>query len=129
MGTSRRSTISVPNAALLRLKRGETVRVPVNLPRKSFFGEFEFELDNPPLGISIANVSLDGGKGEIVLHSDAALCRPGLQGNLIINAFAAKTGENAGKGKEQRKKRRILLTTLPAIPFEIVAHQENAHEN
>ena len=32
----------------------------------------------------------------------------GLKGNLIVNVFAEKTGDDSGKGKEQRKKRRIL---------------------
>jgi hypothetical protein len=54
-----------------------------------------------------------------VFRSEADEVEPGLKGNLIVNVFAEKAGEDSGKGKEQRKKRRILLSALPAIPFEI----------
>ena len=56
----------------------------------------------------------------VLLSCDGALMEPGLAGNLIFNAFSGEVGEDTGKGKEQRKKRRIWLTALPAVPFEIV---------
>jgi len=43
------------------------------------------------------------------------------KGNLIVNAFAVKTGEVSPRGREQRERQRVLLSTLPAIPFEVVA--------
>jgi hypothetical protein len=95
--------------------------VPVNLPAKSFFGEIQVELSAPPEGITIEDVTLGPWNGQIVLRSDGGKVQSGLKGNLIVNVFAAKTREDSGKGKEQRKKRRILLSALPAIPFEIVA--------
>ena len=42
-----------------------------------------------------------------------------MKGNLIVNVFAVRDPASR-KGKEQRKKTRLMLTTLPAIPFEIV---------
>lgn len=84
------------------------------------FGTIQLELSDPPEGITIENVSLGRYRDEILLRGDAATVKPGLKGNLIVNVFAAKTRKDSGRGKEQRKKRRILLSALPAIPFEVV---------
>jgi hypothetical protein len=119
-GTSRRSSaMGVRTTRPVRIPVDGTVRVPVVVPTRSFFGVIELELSDPPTGLSIENVSLDRQGSVIVLRSDADQIKRGLKGNLIINAFAAKTGEDSGKGKEQRKKRRVLLSALPAIPFEV----------
>lgn len=120
-GLPRRTMASVPELDELSIPPGGTVRIPVRLGRTSRFGATVFELSAPPEGIAIQGVSFGRLRAEITLRCDAARCRPGQEGNLILNVFAAKTGENSGKGKEQRKKRRILLTTLPAIPFQITA--------
>ncbi len=103
----------------VRIPVSGTVKVPVIIPTRSFFGEIQVELDNPPAGLSIESVALGRQGSVIVLRSDADEIERGLKGNLIVNVFAGKTGEDSGKGKEQRKKRRILLSALPAIPFEI----------
>ena len=121
VGTPRTtSTMSVLSTVPVKIPTGGTARVRVNVPGRSFFGAVQLELDDPPDGITIEEVSFARRQDEIVLRSDAAVVEPGLKGNLIVNAVAARTGEDSGKGKEQRKKRRILLSTLPAIPFEIV---------
>jgi hypothetical protein len=51
----------------------------------------------------------------LVLHADAKV-KPGLKGNLILDAFVDRivTPQN---GKPT--KRRNLLGTLPAVPFEV----------
>jgi hypothetical protein len=121
IGTPRRSQVGLLSKETVKIPVGGTAQVLVNLPSKSFFGEIQVELSDPPTGIAIEKVTLDQGQGEIVLRSDAGTVQPGLKGNLIVNVFAGRTGEDSGKGKEQRKKRRILLSALPAITFEIVA--------
>jgi hypothetical protein len=121
IGTPRRSQVGLVSKETVKIPVGGTARVLASLPSKSFFGEIQVELSDPPAGIIIEKATLDQGQGEIVLRSDAEKVQPGLKGNLIVNVFAGKTGEDSGKGKEQRKKRRILLSALPAIPFEIVA--------
>jgi hypothetical protein len=119
--TQRRSKVDLVSKQTVKIPVGGTAQVLANLPSKSFFGEIQVELSDPPAGITIEALTLDRWQGEIVLRSDAETVQPGLKGNLIVNVFAAKMGEDSGKGKEQRKKRRILLSALPAIPFEIVA--------
>lgn len=122
-GTARRSRImGVLTRRPVSIPVSGTVKVPVIIPTRSFFGEIQVELDDPPAGLSIESVALGRQGSWIVLRSEAEEIESGLKGNLIANVFAAKTGEDSGKGKEQRKRRRILLSALPAIPFEIAGH-------
>jgi hypothetical protein len=119
-GTARGSSMKVLTTHSVRIPVGGVSRVPVRVSGRSFFGEMQFELSGPPDGIAIETVHRGRGERELVLRCDAREVKPRQRGNLIINVFAAKTGDDSGKGKEQRKKRRILLTALPAIPYEIV---------
>jgi hypothetical protein len=121
-GSPHRFTIGAAVAGPIKIPPGGKVRVPVSAPTSTFLGEVHLELSDPPPGITIESVSLGREGGEIVIQSDPAVVKPGLKGNLIVNAFAVRTGESAGKGKAQRRKSRILLSALPAIPFEIVAN-------
>ena len=120
VGSPRRSTMDVLTGETVRIPSDGTVHVPIDVPRRSFFGAIQLELSDPPKGVTIDEVVLGRRRSELVLRCDGA--EPGLKGNLIVNVFAAKTRKDSGKGKEQRKKRRILLSTLPAIPFEIVGN-------
>jgi len=67
----------------------------------------------------MASVALGQRDGGVVFRCDAKLAKPGLKGNLIVNAIAVRDPATM-KGKAQRKKPRHMLTALPAIPFEIV---------
>lgn len=75
-------------------------------------------MSEPPDGVTIKNISSVPDGIAIVLQSDAAKTKPGLSGNLIVNVLAGNAMPT-GKGKAQVNKR--PLTTLPAVPFEIVA--------
>ena len=55
----------------------------------------------------------------ILLSADAKKVPPGLQGNLIVEAFLERTVDTPD-GKRRGDKRRVPLGTLPAIRFEIV---------
>ena len=90
-------------------------------PARAFAGQFQLELSEPPEGITIKNISPSGFASEIVLQSDAAKIKPGLEGNLIVNAYAAMG--DAAKKKGQANQRRTALGSMPAIPFEIVEPQ------
>jgi hypothetical protein len=83
----------------------------------------EAELSEPPDGISIAESKISGDVLEVELAADAAKLKPGLQGNLILQAFGERRAEpdkDKDKGKDKGP-RRFPLTFLPAVPFEIVA--------
>ena len=101
----------------VRIPAGGTARVQV---ASNFANRIEFELSEPPEGITIKDVSSSEEGAEIVLQSDAAKVKPGLKGNLIVT-ISAKKAAASGKGKPKASQRRSMpMATLPAIPFEVV---------
>ena len=104
----------------VRIPVGGTARVTIGAPGNRFMNRLELELSEPPEGISIRKVSPSRDGAEIELAADKTKVKPGLCGNLIISAFAARTPD-AAKAKGQRNFRRAPMGTLPAIPFELVA--------
>jgi len=103
----------------VRIPAGGTARVRVAAPATALTGKVQLELSEPPEGVTIEKVEPSRQGTEIVLHSDAAKVKPGLRGNLIVNAFAARSPTPANQ-KSQPNRPRLPLTVLPAIPFEIV---------
>jgi len=103
----------------VRIPAGGTALVRISAPINSPAGQVKIELNEPPDGIAIRNVSAIRQGMEIVLQSDAAKVKPGLKGNLIFNASVVKSPESKNE-KVQGNKGRIQLGTLPAIPFEII---------
>ena len=100
----------------VRIPVGGTARVRVGLPAGPLVGKIEFELSEPPDGISIKDAS----PTEISLQADAAKVKPGSKGNLIIKA-SAEPPAAAGTQTAPANRRRISLGALPAIPYEIVS--------
>jgi hypothetical protein len=115
-----RGAVRLLAAGPVKIPAGGTARVQVGLPTTTASGKVQLELSDPPDGIALREVAPAGEGSELVLACDAAKVKPGLEGNLIVNAFA----ENApapGKQKAPPNRRRASLGTLPAIPFEVVA--------
>ena len=114
-----RSPVRILGESPVRIPAGGTARVRIAAPAFAFAGKIQLELSEPPDGIAIKDASPSGGGAEIVLQCDAAKAKPGLKGNLIVNAFA-DAPELPGKAKAQAPQRRRPLGVLPAIPFEVV---------
>ena len=102
----------------VKIPAGGSGRVQFSVPLTSVYGKVHLELDEPPDGIELGEVTAAGSGTEIVLKSDAAKAKPGLQGNLIVQAFIARD-QSTKKGKNSTK-HQLPVGTLPAIPFEIV---------
>jgi hypothetical protein len=94
-----------------------TVRIRVRLPAGPLVSKVEFELSEPPDGISIKEAS----PTEIVLQADAAKVKAGGKGNLIVKASAEPPAAPAGPQPPPANRRRIPLGALPAIPYEILS--------
>ena len=105
----------------VKIPLGGTARVRLATP-VTYLDRVQLELSDPPDGLTIQEVSGSREGAEILLASDAAKAKPGLKGNLIVNVYAVKAATTAGKikPKAQGNARRTVLTTLPAIPFEMV---------
>jgi hypothetical protein len=104
----------------VKLPAGGTARVQLAAPPRLFVGQVQLELSEPPDGITVQSVTPNRAGAEVVLQSDAAKVKPGLEGNLIANAFIEREPP-AGPAKTPANRRRIPLGTLPAMPFEIVS--------
>jgi hypothetical protein len=107
------------SATPLKIPADGTAPVQVSVPAGPMIAKIEFELSEPPAGLTIKTVTPLGGGSEIVLQTGGAKVKPGLKGNLIVTAFAEAPPASA-KDNPQGAKRRIPLGALPAIPFEIV---------
>ncbi len=113
------TTVRILSATPVKIPAGGTGTVRVGVPAGTFFAPVRVELDEPPEGLAIRSQSPGSEGTEIVLQSDGAKVKPGLKGNLIVNAFAVQT-PSASKEKPPPTSRPTPLGMLPAIPFEIV---------
>ena len=120
----RRAAARPPEAVLraqtLAIAAGESVRIPIRmfLQANNPFDSIQFELSEPPEGITLREAAVGIQGGDIVLRCDASKVKAGMRGNLIVNVTGERTLP-AGKANAPAARRRIPLGTLPAIPFEI----------
>jgi hypothetical protein len=117
-----RTPARVAGAETLEIKPGESVRLraEVSLPPNSPIEKVQYELSDPPEGLSIKEVLPVPGGAEIVFQCDAAKAKPGLKGNLILDISGERTAPAANGRPAAANRQRVPLGTLPAIPFEIV---------
>lgn len=115
-GPSPRGPVRIMSQLPIKIPAGGSAGVLIASSRNGPASQFQFELSEPPEGISIQNVVPSRQGLEIVLRSDAAKAKAGLQGNLIVTASTAPAGTAGRAGGSQRGR---WLATLPAIPFEV----------
>jgi hypothetical protein len=97
---------------------GGTAQVAFTMPSGPMLNQVQLALSEPPEGISIGKLTRTWSGATIELRTDAKKIKPGLKGNLIVEAFVERAAMGPG-GKPRANKRRIPLGTLPAIPFEV----------
>lgn len=108
----------------LRIPAGGTVTFHVAVQLGKTFENLQFDLSEPPDGVSIQKSSDGPGVIGIVFAADAAKTKPGQQGNLILIATGERINsaeKNEDKARKNPGPRRIPLSALPAIAYEIVA--------
>ena len=98
----------------VKVAAGGTAPLQIFVPPRLMDG-MVLILDEPPEGISIRQVLPAPNGMSLVLSADSKV-KPGLRGNLIVDAFVDRivTPRNGTPTK-----RRNLLGTLPAVPFEV----------
>jgi hypothetical protein len=101
----------------VRLTAGGAGRARIAAPLGRRVNQVKLALNEPPEGIAIQKVVPDSKGVTIVLRVDAQKAKPGLKGNLIVDAFIERV--IPAKGGRKGGKRRYPMGTLPAIPFEI----------
>ncbi len=103
----------------VKLPVGGTAKVRVAGPSGPFMKQVKLALNNPPEGIVVKKVSPDPKGLMIELGVETDKGKPGMKGNLIVDAFVERSFKR--KDGKQSPKRRYAVGTLPAIPFEVVA--------
>ena len=112
----------VVSGEIVRMPAGGSARVRVELPVARALQNVQLELSEPPEGVSIRAVEVDGTGASFVVEADASKAKPGLRGNLIValsgeRVPAQRGNQAAPPGAAAR--RRVPVGVLPAIPFEI----------
>jgi hypothetical protein len=99
----------------VKVSAAATTAVQIPVPNPRLGGEVKMVLNEPPDGITIQSVIPSATGVSITLKADPAKAKPGLKGNLILDAFVDRPAPNTKQGT-----RRQPLGTLPAVPFEVV---------
>jgi len=103
----------------LKLPAGGTAQVRLVVPFARFADQLQLALNEPPDGIAIVKVARGEKDMAIVLSADGGKLKPGMKGNLIVDAFMQRAA-NPANPQPGANNRRFPIGTLPAIPFEVV---------
>ena len=99
----------------VELHQGGTTPVKLLIPSGRNQEAVQLALNDPPEGITIKDVAMSRDGVSMTLMADASKVKPGLKGNLIVDAFVERVTD-----QKKRTVRRSPLGTLPAVPFEVV---------
>ena len=115
-----RAGVRILSPTPVRIPAGGTATILVGIPVSPLLGAIELDLSDPPDGITIKSTSSSPGGTEIVLQCDAAKVKPGLEGNLIIDA-SLEHSPLPGSDPKKSRTLRIALGVVPAVPFVVVS--------
>ena len=110
---------SILSAQPVKVPVGQAARIRVAIPPGyRTFENVEFELSEPPDGITLRDLSVGPGVADFAVQVDAATIKAGLKGNLIVSVSGERQpGANAAPAAARR---RVPMGMLPAIRFEVV---------
>ncbi len=103
-----------PEKTAVRLAAGGEAQIQVPVPARRMIEQVQFSLNDPPEGITVEKVVPGRDGVAVTLRADAKV-KPGLKGNLILEAYVER---QVNPQRAQRWKQ--PLGTLPALPFEVV---------
>jgi len=114
-----RGSPRILGAMPVKIPAGGTARVQVATAFPAAASRLRFEVSEGPEGIVVKNCTASNIGVDIILEANADKVKPGQKGNLILRAVAPTSPEQKKKGAQTQ--RRPALTTLPAVPFEVMA--------
>ena len=114
-----RDAFKIISATPVKIPMGGTARVRVSAPPGNFAERFKLELDNPPEGISLTNVTAIPAGLELVFACDAEKVKPGATGNLICDVLPRNPMPANAQNKFANQRRAAAVATLPAVPFTV----------
>jgi hypothetical protein len=111
--------IRLLSAMPLLVPAGGNVLLHVEIPSSRSDDRFEFQLSDPPEGITVAGATADDEGVHVTVLCDAKV-KPGLKGNLLLTGLYERTPPPTTQTAKPAK-RRVPVGLLPAVPFEVVA--------
>jgi hypothetical protein len=116
-----RTGVKILSSSPVKIPAGGSARVRLATGPGVFTNQFELELSEPPDGITLQEITPVREGIEITLACDATKAKPGQEGNLIVNIFAArKPPASSAPARPQANRRRNAVGVLPAIPYQII---------
>jgi hypothetical protein len=110
--------------ATTQIPVGGSGRFRVAVPPGLLGRRFELELDDPPEGLTLEKIVPLRDAVELVVRSDAAKSKAGLEGNLIVSIVPMDGAGGARRPQRAAGARRLPVGALPALPFEVVAARD-----
>ena len=107
------------SATPVRIPAGGGAQVQVRLPASLRATPVEFQLSDPPEGLTLTNSAGIKDAVELALQTDADKLTPGQKGSMVVKIFRTQTPPPQAPASTN-KVGRVQLGTLPSIPFEIV---------
>jgi hypothetical protein len=118
-GAGRRNSIWKMDDNRIKVPAGGTAQIRVGVPAAQAAQQVTLSLSDPPEGISIVDVTKADGALAVRVRADGKV-RPGLKGNLIVEASMIRPRNPANPNPGPNANRPVPIGTLPAIPFEVV---------
>ena len=119
-----RAAVRLLSPLPLRIPPGGTATVKVALPRIGpLGGNVQFQLNDPPKGITLARTSLSSEGADLLFRCDASQTNAGVEGNLIVDLFPERKPA-AGQTNAAPSRPRTAPSVLPAIPFKITVLEQ-----
>jgi len=103
----------------VRIPAGGSAQVRIKTRRSSILKGMKLELNEPPDGLTLHDVTVVPEGLVFQLKADKEAMQSGFADNLIVEAFRESTPKQKD-GKPSNQKRRYSMGVLPAIPIEIV---------
>ncbi|MHC4443747.1 MAG: hypothetical protein ACYTF1_02365 [Planctomycetota bacterium] len=118
-GKRRGPPVELLGSSPVRIPAGGSVKVRFKTPKRQKFRDIRLQLSEPPKGLTLQDVNFIPQGLTFLLKADNQILKPGFADNLIVEAFTETPRKQQGP-KKTKKKQRISLGILPAIPIEIV---------
>jgi len=112
--------VEIVSNSPVRIPAGGSAQVRVKTRRGSILKEIKLELDRPPDGLTLENVSVKSDGLAFQLKAEKDTVQGDFADNLIVEAFREYRPKNKD-GTLSNQKRRYSMGILPAIPIKVVA--------
>jgi hypothetical protein len=117
LGNERRKPMWSAFENRLQIPVGGSAPLRLAIPPGQAANQIDLTLSDPPDGIGITDVTQSGGFLQLRVTADRKV-KPGLAGNLIVEASALKPPSSTDP--PAKINRPVPLGILPAIPFEVI---------